>query len=447
MGLVHVAFAQNNVVLSAYNYYKEQSPEKAKEFIDKAIQNEESASEAKTWFYRGNIYLQVNSVAHMTDGLVKGITAENIKQRLGEPVSMRNYNKLENGEKWIYSFGLIVYLSNSIMDSYEYPNEALYRSLDNGNTLDVAYESYQKSIAIDPKFVNVQISPMNALTGLEAVSGSYYNSGINAYSAKHFAEAQKNLESALKTSEALGKQDAELNYYTGIAAMSAGDTTKSIQYYEKSTSLGYKDKLLYYNLVNIYLNKNMIKEAKVAIRKGREINPADQDLLIMEANIYLKTGEAKEAEQILLKAIENDPTNANLYYVIGANYDNILNDTVSSKTKKDNAFLQAQQSYVKAIELNKDYFDANFNMGVLLNNKAAEILVLAANLPLAEDKKYEEMKNEAIEYLKKAQPFLERALELQPNDKDCLVLLKQIYLKTNNTEKFKFISDLLKENK
>lgn len=444
LGISQFNFAQNSVVVSAYNSLKNGIPEKAKEYIDKAITNDESASEAKTWFYRGNIYLQVYSVAHMTDGLVKGISKDQIKQKLGEPLSMRNYKKLEDGERWKYNFDLTIYLSKGMLDHFEYPNEAMYKSLDNGKLLDVAYEAYQKSLKIDPKFMMLSLSPMNAMTGLEQVANYHYNAGINSYGSKNFKESLYSFEKANSTFKAVGKPNTEITYYTGVAAMAAQDTAKAVKYYEEAMAAGYTDKLLYYNLVNLYLAQNKIADAKRVMKKGRSFNAEDQDLLIMEANIYLKSGEAGEAEKILLKAVENDPKNSNLYYVIGANYDNILNDTNSTVEEKTHAFTEAEKAYNKAIELNPKYFDALFNNGVLLNNKAAEILVEASNLPLDKEKEYEALKASALEYLKKAQPFLEKARSINPKDKDTLILLKQIYLKTKNTAKFKEVNDILK---
>lgn len=439
-----IGLIAQNPVLSAYDYYRHQQVDKAKEYIDKGYQDPKYSDQASTWLYRGNIYLQINAAAHLTDGITKGMTLENLKRTLGEPISIRKYKKLEEGSKLTFAFDLIVYLSKDMVDSWEYPNEALYKSLDDGNTLDVAYVSYQKSLKLDPDYKNIQISPMDAMMGLDRVAGSYYQMGIVAYEKKNFKQAQYNMENALKTYKALNKPDPELTYYTGVACVAAGDTTKALNYYSQAVKMGYKSKLLFYNLTNIYLEKNMIPEAKKSIKKGREYHPDDQDLLIVEANIYLKTGEAKNAETILLEAIKRDPTNANLYYVVGSNYDNIMSDTMNSQEVRDHAFEEAQKAYKKAIELKDDYFIVYFNMGALLNNKAAEILVHISNLPISAEKEYEEGKVKAIDFLAKAQPYLEKAHKLEPKDRDTLILLKQVYMKTNNTAKFKEVSEELK---
>jgi len=56
--MANMAMAQGNAVASAYNYLKNGQPQKAMVEIDKASQNEDTKNEAKTWFYKGNIYLQ-----------------------------------------------------------------------------------------------------------------------------------------------------------------------------------------------------------------------------------------------------------------------------------------------------------------------------------------------------------------------------------------------------
>ncbi|MFA7599775.1 MAG: hypothetical protein WCY35_03545, partial [Bacteroidales bacterium] len=48
-------------VSSAYNHYLNQYWDRAKSSIDKAITFEDTKNDAKTWLYRGNIYLQLAS--------------------------------------------------------------------------------------------------------------------------------------------------------------------------------------------------------------------------------------------------------------------------------------------------------------------------------------------------------------------------------------------------
>ena len=49
------AVAQKANVVSAYNYMKKKEFGKAYSYIEKAVANEKTGLDAKTWFYRGNI--------------------------------------------------------------------------------------------------------------------------------------------------------------------------------------------------------------------------------------------------------------------------------------------------------------------------------------------------------------------------------------------------------
>ncbi|RLD38172.1 MAG: hypothetical protein DRI83_02870, partial [Bacteroidetes bacterium] len=51
--------AQNSKRTSAFNYFKNGKLDKAKEYIDPCITHEKTMNVAKTWYYRGNIYLQI----------------------------------------------------------------------------------------------------------------------------------------------------------------------------------------------------------------------------------------------------------------------------------------------------------------------------------------------------------------------------------------------------
>lgn len=437
IALSTAAFSQA-IVVSAFQYYRQNQPDKAKEAIDKAMDDPDAIKEAKTWFYKGNIYLMVYNAAHLTDGIKKGMKADDLKNSLGEPLSMRNYKKVESGEKWFYPFELTVILSNGLVDSYEYPYEALYKSLDNGKLLEDAYEAYQKASSLDPKIQNFDINPSMPFQGIQVIGSYYYNSGVISYQGGKYEESAYNFAKACETYDAVSKKDNDLLYYTGLAHQAIKDTVKAIKYYNKSISgKDYKNNRAFANLINLYLETNQFDKAKKVMAIAHEVLPADQDLVLTEANIYLKTGETEKAKEVLELAAKNDPTNANLQFVIGVNYDNMINDTTISEAQKEVLVTLAKTAYIKAIELKPDYFDAYFNIGALLNNRAAEYFKKANETNINEKDEYERLKAIGTKFLTDAQPYLEKAHELNPKDKDVLFLLKQITTKTNQTEKFK----------
>jgi len=444
--IANMAVAQSSVVASAYNYLKTGMPDRAKVEIDKAIQNEDSKAEAKTWFYRANIYLQLYTFAHMTDGIVKGMSGDDLKLRMGDPENMRNYKKLENGERWYFPNDLLVYMSNGKVDHYEFEDQDTYKALDDGTLLDVAYEAYMKTIELDPKFIRLELNPQNAELGLDRIGKLYYNSGVEEFQAKNTAKALSNFENAEKIFSELGKTDNNLILYTGFAAETLKDTAKAIKYYSKLVDVKSDNANLYMSLTYLYLGLDNTEKALEIIKKGRAILPENQNLLLTEANIYLQTDQAHEAERILKVAAEKDPENAQLRFAIGANYDKMLNDTAASEEARIAAFESGKAAYIKALELKPDYFDAAYNLGAMLNNKAAIYITDANNLPLSESKKYDELIAKATKYLNEARPYLEKCHELDPKDQNTMIMLRGIYAQTKDMDNLKKINEELKAN-
>ena len=77
-------------------------------------------------------------------------------------------------------------------------------------------------------------------------------------------------------------------------------------------------------------------------------------------------------------------------------------------------------------------------------NQAADILDKANNLPLDAVAEYDAAKLRADEMLNKAVPYLEKSLELVPDDVNTMVSLKEIYTRLGMTEKLKVIDEKLK---
>ena len=61
-------------------------------------------------------------------------------------------------------------------------------------------------------------------------------------------------------------------------------------------------------------------------------------------------------------------------------------------------------------------------------------------LDLNQVEEYDKLKADADEFLSKAQPELEKALQIKPEDLNTLVSLKQIYSRTNQYEALKEIN-------
>jgi tetratricopeptide (TPR) repeat protein len=369
--LIIGASAQNAILVSAYNYLRSGTLDKAKLNIDLASANVQTSGLAKCWYYRGNIYLSI-------------------------------------------------YLS-------KIPK---YKSLDT-NALQVAYDSYEKAISIDKDVSNPEyLNPPNPFIGLQVVGEQFYNQGVDLYNAQKYSDALLKFE---MTRGIVGTSDTIATFNAALCGIQLNDTKKAKKYLEELMKNKYHHSLVYSSLATIYKNEGDTVKALSTIQTGRKLMGDDLNLIIAETNIYLMQGKSKEAQDLLNIAVAKDPTNHLLHYAIGVNMAEFGN------------FDEAEKSYMKAIELKPDYFDAIYNLGALYVNTAASIMEKANALPVEQTADYDKLKAEADVLLNKAIPTLEKAETLQPNDLNTLYSLKQLYTRTNIMDKLQIIDAKIKE--
>ncbi len=392
---VGVALSQPDVV-NAYNYHNAGKLDKAKASIDKAIVNPKAIDEAKTWFYRGNIYI----------------------------------------------------------DIYRSP-DSVYRNLDQ-DALDKAYEAYKKATELDVK----KQYQLDILQRMPIVAEGFFNNGASKYNKgmasltesdtttaiTYFDKAVKSFENAFFIYEESGKTDTAIIYYVSVAAELGQNYTKAKESLGKLIEMDYPEAGIYSSMGNIYYKQDKnIEKALYYFALGREKYPDNLNLILNETNIYLAEGETEKALDNLKLAAKIDESNPTVFFAIGAKYNEIADDTLRSAEMREDAFLNAAEAYKKSVGLNPDYFDPNYNMGALYVNKAASLIDIANKLPLSEQKKYDELKAQADGFLTNSLPYLEKAHELQPSDRSTLISLKEIYTRLSMIEKLKEIDAKLEE--
>jgi tetratricopeptide (TPR) repeat protein len=257
-----------------------------------------------------------------------------------------------------------------------------------------------------------------------------YNNAIEAYNNNNLEKAErlynlifqvipyddkKNLQRNNITPESINKE----LYFIAIKAK---DNAKAKSYLQKLIDKNYSDPFIYIYMSRIYLNEKDTAKAIDYISKGRYIFEENKDLINEELRIYIAKGDVNTLIEKLTKAIEVDPEREVLYFNRATLYD--------QKKNIDKAAID----YKKAIELKADYFDAYYNLGAMYFNQAAEMLNAANNLK--SDAEYSKAKAKTdAKFKTEALPYLEKANELLPNDKNTLISLKQLYLRIGDTAK------------
>lgn len=377
-------FGQKSKRTSAYNYLDYGELDNAVEAIEPTITHEKTMNEAKTWFFRGQIYQAI----------------------------------------------------------YETQDEK-YKSL-HDNPLQVAVESFLKCLELDDKgyYKGGMQDANSAFRYLNVEASQFINEGITRYNAKDYAGALEAFENTIKITELpeLKRTDSLAIYYAGASAENIKEFEKAEKYYRKSMEIGYQGENALVRLQNMYAAAGQEDKAFEILKEGRKLYPNNQALITSEVNVYLGKDQHAEAMEALKLAIKGEPDNASLHFALGFVNDQLAAKEIEKDPKGGVAYegyiTAAESSYSKAVELDGSNFDAVYNLGALYFNKAVKMQETANSID--DMKKYEAAKAEADKVFDKSLPILEKAYQLNSEDKGVLISLKQLYYrKMGEDESFK----------
>ncbi|OUR91815.1 hypothetical protein A9Q87_08385 [Flavobacteriales bacterium 34_180_T64] len=288
--------------------------------------------------------------------------------------------------------------------------------------------------------------------------------------AKNYLVSSHDFEKAYRMSV----KDTLYLYYAASTAVTAKEFESSLTYYEELRDLGFKGYETIYSAHNIELGQsedfdsrelrdlsvragthNAPKDAKTdsksaeiiknialiyvsngdnekaitAMKDARMENPDDLDLILTEANVHIKMGNKDEFKRLIQEATIKDPNNAELQYNLGV---------VSAEGGEPEV---ARKYYEKAIALDPSYADAHNNMAVLILDGEQQIIEEMNSLGSsdADNRRYDELKEERKLLYREAIPFLESTLKFKPKNLQAAKTLMNIYSALEETEKFNVI--------
>jgi len=263
---------------------------------------------------------------------------------------------------------------------------------------------------------------------IKKLSAVFYAIGSDGFKVKNYNKAIENFEDAFLVSKELGTYDTTAAFNIGITGVLGNKPKVAAEYLKKCVDVNFKEPkiFIYYNRALQQLGDTA--GAVAAVNLGRSRFPNNLSLLLEQAQLYLERGQSKELIRSLKEAIAkkpDNPANSNFNFLIGKSYDDMgLPDS-------------AEVYYGEAIKVNPKFFEAYYNIGAIFINKASKIQKEANNLPLSKVKEFKVMNDEANANLKKAIPWLEKALALNPNDKPTITGLKEAYARLKMNDKLK----------
>lgn len=309
--------------------------------------------------------------------------------------------------------------------------------------LEVAYDALTKAQELDVN--NLQIIQIQQM--LLVLSELTFNEGVEAFNANDYAVASHYFLRSYRLSESFGADTTTL-YNAALAAELNEDFDDAKRMYLQLVDYQYDQPYLYSSLSHIAMEEGDTTAALAYVKQGREVYPEDLNLVFSEANIYIFTGAVEEARDILAFAIQKDPENPSLYFALAANFDRMTQDTIYSPEERLTFFQEAERYYKQAIELQPDFFDAIYNLGVLYYNEGIR-LYEAADQRFRQRQDFARLEQDEKEYNAmwlQAQPYFEQSKGMIEEDSPyyevVIMSLVQVYVRTNQPEKLKEIEDI-----
>ncbi len=312
------------------------------------------------------------------------------------------------------------------------------------NPVDVADDAIERAKALDEDGLHI----LDIQQALLLMSELTFNEGVEAYQAENWGPASDYFLRSYELSESFDAPDTTTLYNAALSAELGQNYDRAMNLYLQLRDMEYDEPFLYSSLGTIAMFQGDTLNATQYVREGRDLYPEDLDLIFAEANIHIFTGDVEQARDVLDLAIEKDPENPNLHFAFGANYDRMAQDTMYSKEEREFAYQEAVKAYEQAIELNPEYFDAIYNLGVLHFNKGITIFE-EADEKLRETHDFAQYEEDAEEFRQvwlDAQPYLEQAKDMidedDPSYETVIISLVELYARTEQTEKLQEMEEI-----
>lgn len=359
--------------------------------IDQALQNDVIASSAAAWIAKGQIYNAIGN-RDMTMPLID-----------------------ENWKSVDYSPGL------------------------------KSYEAFNKAL----EFAEKKFEKEDALKGLFEAIQHLNNKGIEYYNAKDFENAYTNFSPILGIHEVLEASDTPSPlddpekyksqvFIHAFTALKSNRIDEAESMYLKLQEMGNPEPNVFEGLYEIYSSKNDLEAAEKVLFDGVNAYPDDTGLLFAQINHFLKAGRTDDLLDKLKVAIEKEPNNVSLYATLGNVYDNLHQAAGKSGNTEEEAkyFAEAKNYYEQALEIDDKYVAAQYSIGALYYNQAAnmtnELNELANDYSKEGTAKYEKLKVEINDVFDMALPYFKKAEANDPNDVNTLIALKEIFARKND---------------
>lgn len=303
---------------------------------------------------------------------------------------------------------------------------------DIGSFVDEIITAYDKTRELAGRGNNLFILASNQK---EILWADHMNQGYDSYQKQDFQSAV----GAFNVAKIAKPQDTTAFLYAGFSAQQAGQYQIAIDNYLAIKKLTPLSKSVYNSLIICKKAQNSPLEERLDIIEEAIFNYKDHIPYIIEENWILVALNRYEAALSRLNTVlQRNPEVYDLMLLRADLHDRIFKEAYveGRPDRSERHFLLAAEDYERFIQSFPNHFKANYNYAVMLNEKANRYYV-SANLLSEEEYQISGKETEELghNWTRKALPYMERALELKPNDDDALRALKAFYQRLKLDEK------------
>lgn len=322
--------------------------------------------------------------------------------------SIESAEKDNKSKNWTETWSIKSYLTSfaSLIDTD--PNNA-------NKFYDSAVEAVAKAKSLDRYNDNgglIKASDHNILIKKQ-------DKGNEAYFNNEFKEAFADLKEVSDNFPA----DTTLALNTAICALNIQSYDESLTYFKRAKENGIRNPSVFQKMAQMYVVKSENETAIKTLEDGLALNPFNRFLTNDYINLLLDTENYSKAQGLIENNLKVEKGNKLLYFLYG-----YLQQVGGNNST-------AILAYDKALSTDQNYFDALYQLSLAYINTANETL-----------RKNDADKTEKYKGLiNRAQFALQRANEINPNDKKTVQLLIDIYNKKGATNKVQELNRKLQE--
>lgn len=397
LGLAAAApsFAQESVVKQVERMAKKDGAnlDEARKLIAPALTNPETANSAHAWYVAGLIEEKAVDAGYLSLSLGKEINEPKFYKAVEAMTDY--YMKADSLDALPNEKGKV---RRKYDDKIQKALQTYYQFLVNGGGAAMDKRDFEGAHRMFKKFMDVK--NMSLFQGTPIAETDSMSMQIGFFSAYAASQIPNNIEGAI----------AE---------------------YEAIKNVPYRQNDVYQLLAQSYLNASDTAKYVATLEEGSKLFPQENFYLFNMINTYIQQGKHEQAKNYLEKVIAENPNDKQLYFVLATVYEQGFQNSA-----------KAEENFQKALAIDPQYGDAVIGLGRIYYNQAASVQS-EANAITGSQAEYDKANQKAQELFKKALPYFEKAVQIEPDNMQYLVALRGIYYNLKMDDKYNEMEKLI----